>query len=93
MIVYKHENGFLYIYNDEYLKVRRLGMLWSIADWIEKHGKRIGLVLIALPIVWDVALYGIRTFQAWEIHTWGVWCQLFGWALVAGHRYANRWGR
>ena len=64
-------------------------MLWIIADILDRIGIPMGLFLVLLPALWDVAWLGARDWQLWQIHSWGVICQLIG-AIVIGVSWGIR---
>ena len=67
--------------------------MWRIIeDWIEEWGIWLGLVLIGLPLWWDILWGGFKDFTLIRICVGGCSIQLVGWVvLLVGAILRKRW--
>ena len=61
--------------------------------WCERFGVPVGLIVVFLPIAYDlIGIVTRRDFQI-KVETLGVFVQIFGFVLIALGKYAKSWGR
>lgn len=62
----------------------------NIILWTALWGKVFGYFFVALPYLWDIVNYGVRTNEGIKVCGLGVICQLIGMALVTAGYLADR---
>ena len=54
----------------------------KLKELVYYYGHKTGIVLIILPMAWDVLFMGARDILHWSICPWGMGCQLVGIILM-----------